>query len=1397
MPSLPTRALDTLLVDAVTTLDTIRDLLRGAGISNGGGVDWPPDICVTILTLHPDWVGLGLEWARSVLSVSSLDDSVSRRNGPPRPGITTVWGWLKSDARRLMLVYTPQQARPRIARSVAAGAGSPASYANIAACGVPPEFDYASYVIALCCQYATPRLCLHLRGAGARCRGWNPNMVADGGLFTTTSPTHVPEPASFVAHTMDYARGLLAGGELGGGGGQDSPLEGHYARINQWVVGQGPAPGQPAQGPDGQPGPADPGPNVDPDPGVDPELGSPPGGAPCIDPGPGQNIGYSPASAAGCPHTIPRMPGHVPVPDEPSAMRRDWSAVDHIPSEVMFVNPLSTRKHIPAAFAVQWAEIVTTIITRYLSQTDPIEKTRALKYFQLLPSLLLRIDPLRGGRRSRAGAPSLSERFAKWERGDWHLLVFDLLRDVALAATRPVRSGSPTPERRKIQALALIRAGFLSKAVKTLLQTGLADPSVAAVLQQLQKKNPPRRSPIQERSAYGEFTTPPLDLTETLRSLPREKGCGVNGWRNEHLIVCAHEHDSPLAATCSKALGKLGDLLASGSLPAWYYYVESAIKQLAPHKPTSTPDNLAVRPLSLGSVVSRAVAQARVKRITALVSDYVAPHQLAVGLSGGGGALVLASRLLHESQPGGCHAKADLENFHNSFDRDRALAELAECDLPIANELFNLAYCTLLYEAPVLFTYSGTSIAPYRCSSGAGQGHPLAPILAAIILRKHLRRLHQSLDVVGAVAPGLVLAQSDDVHVFGDPPLVHAALHTFSVEVEQDLGVRSNPDKFEVYSPAGDLSLFTGYKRPCTPDGSFGIVANGIPMGGEGFIKHEMQRKVDLACSDIEKIISPLRFEAPQQLLALLQYCIRPLLDHWVRLMLPATVLPFAQQFDDRIAELASEIIHPDLTVGSHAMRRARFPPRLFGLNLRSTVVTAPAAFLAFTSQAAHLLLNEVNSATGAVIPGIAHAQFAPILGNADRDTFWDAFLASGLPSAVAFQTAHAGLVAQLPAGGLDSDSYESHPLSAPISVFGASVAKLQNRVTKQLELIRFAEMRAEINGLDRNDHTRITFSALGKLSTVLTTPVIANECELEPDQFREVLALFLALPSPALSNYVGTELKQPRGRVLVIDQFGYQLCGAVMKGDGWRTRHDTIKLTLDTILIAMGLDVTTEVYDLFSSTLSAAQKQTLDSVNRRRRQGMIPDFLIGMPNAIRHLFELKAINLCQSRYSDARVNACERRAGSIPNEYVKHAQELDRKHLDTPAGEVGPVEAKLRSFGAVNPLVVGPFNDCSDGVEKLISMAAEQGSLRLWRSLGARTPAAAKGYLAWKIRRHLGFASFRAQARLILDRVPQLHGGFSAASNRRSAQRAAFFQRDPAQARTDYEQGHANHNSW
>ena len=77
---------------------------------------------------------------------------------------------------------------------------------------------------------------------------------------------------------------------------------------------------------------------------------------------------------------------------------------------------------------------------------------------------------------------------------------------------------------------------------------------------------------------------------------------------------------------------------------------------------------------------------------------------------------------------------------------------------------------------------------------------------------------------------------------------------------------------------------------------------------------------------------------------------------------------------------------------------------------------------------------------------------------------------------------------------------------------------------------------------------------------------------------------------------------------------------------------------------------------------------------------------------------------------------------------------------------------------------------------------------------MGASDPASARGYLAWENRRHLGFASWRAQARLILDRVPQLSSGYSAAAGRRTAQRNIFFRRDPASARFDFEQSRARH---
>ena len=52
----------------------------------------------------------------------------------------------------------------------------------------------------------------------------------------------------------------------------------------------------------------------------------------------------------------------------------------------------------------------------------------------------------------------------------------------------------------------------------------------------LAAKHPDRRRPVEARSHYKDWTTPTVDVCETLRNLPRRRGTGNNAQRNEHLI---------------------------------------------------------------------------------------------------------------------------------------------------------------------------------------------------------------------------------------------------------------------------------------------------------------------------------------------------------------------------------------------------------------------------------------------------------------------------------------------------------------------------------------------------------------------------------------------------------------------------------------------------------------------------------------------------------------------------------------------------------------------------------------------------------------------------------------------------------------------------------------------
>ena len=91
-------------------------------------------------------------------------------------------------------------------------------------------------------------------------------------------------------------------------------------------------------------------------------------------------------------------------------------------------------------------------------------------------------------------------------------------------------------------------------------------------------------------------------------------------------------------------------------------------------------------------------------------------------------------------------------------------------------------------------------------------------------------------------------------------------------------------------------------------------------------------------------------------------------------------------------------------------------------------------------------------------------------------------------------------------------------------------------------------------------------------------------------------------------------------------------------------------------------------------------------------------------------------------------------------------------------------------------PLVFGPFNDVNAGFEKLLKAIAAYGATIMWRPMMAPTPEAARGALFWKLRRTIGMTMHRANANLILHRIPRIGTRAAAANTRRELAHNEFF---------------------
>ena len=221
-----------------------------------------------------------------------------------------------------------------------------------------------------------------------------------------------------------------------------------------------------------------------------------------------------------------------------------------------------------------------------------------------------------------------------------------------------------------------------------------------------------------------------------------------------------------------------------------------------------------------------------------------------------------------------------------------------------------------------------------------------------------------------------------------------------------------------------------------------------------------------------------------------------------------------------------------------------------------------------------------------------------------------------------------------------------------------------------------------------------------------------------------------------------------------------------------------------------MQLRCRTEAYGLFAACLPQQARELVDALpaRQRKRQGMVPDFVVSLPRdgsdaEAEYLFELKTLHVGATTYPlglQERCAAVAKRAEALPAQYVAHARRLDRRYCGTTEGHVGPVEERLRRFDGVRGLVFGAWGEASPDVEGFLHACAESGARWHWRAMRAAQPHGAQALLVGLLRRRWGLTACREAARLTLDRLALLGGGAPEAEARRRAgrDRAAAAQR-------------------
>jgi len=289
----------------------------------------------------------------------------------------------------------------------------------------------------------------------------------------------------------------------------------------------------------------------------------------------------------------------------------------------------------------------------------------------------------------------------------------------------------------------------------------------------------------------------------------------------------------------------------------------------------------------------------------------------------------------------------------------------------------------------------------------------------------------------------------------------------------------------------------------------------------------------------------------------------------------------------------------------------------------------------------------------------------------------------------------------------------------------------------------------------------------------------------MESELFVEAVAVQLCLPSVVCKGRVGEVVREKGGVVSRVDPFGDVVQAAQLPGDGFRRRHDRLKMLITRLCEWAGVGVECEVFGLFAHLIPQAELQR-GLPRGRKRQGLVPDFRLKFQRGRESgagagassrgsesvLAELKVLSCCKTRYPQGNLaKAVDRRAEQLPGEYLKKAKDVGQRFCGAAVGQQGPVEEKLVGMGNLRGLVFGAFGEASKDVHDLVQRLADSRVARKGLSRGRVCAKGEKSVVVGQLRRALSVATVKAQAESLVGKLEWVGEGAAAAAERRKRQ--------------------------